>query len=475
MVHEKAEENMADVEIDAEILRTKGVGPPYPSSVYASYVVGVLVVAYTFSFIDRQILSLLVGPIKRDLAINDTEMSLLQGIAFALLYSVLGLPIGRLVDGKRRVTIIAIGVFVWSIMTALCGFARSFGQLFLCRIGVGIGEASLSPAAYSMIADFFPPRRLGTALGIYGVGVYVGAGLALVIGAEVIKLLSGMNAIDLPLVGTIHAWQMVFLIVGLPGVLVALWVATVREPERRGHRNLVRAADGSVRAVAPPLGEVMTYLKANRRTLTLQYLCSAFAAMMAYGVGAWVPSFFIRTHGWTAVDAGRWYGWIIAIMGTLGVVSGGLLADWLASRFRSGRMMVLILSALLTIPFAITYPLVDDPRTCLVLLTFATYFATLPTGAGASSLQEILPNQMRGLTSAMLLFVVNLIGLGLGPTAIAAFTDYVLRDEAQLRYSLAYVPPAILCLVVALGLAALKPYAASRDYFERWTAERGGQ
>jgi MFS family permease len=465
---------MAEIEADGRIVTplgaVSGLEPPYPNPLYASYVVGVLVLAYTFSFIDRQILSLLVGPIKRDLVINDTEMSLLQGIAFALFYSFLGLPIGRLVDGKSRVTIVAIGVFIWSIMTAFCGLARGFWQLFACRIGVGIGEASLSPSAYSMISDFFPPRRLGAAL-----GVYVGAGLALVIGAEVIRFLSGVANVTLPLVGTIYAWQMVFLAVGLPGVLVALWVATLREPARRGHRNVTRRADGTTRPVAPPLGEVMAYLKANRRTLTLQYLCSALAAMMAYGVAAWVPSFFIRTHGWTAVEAGRWYGWIIAILGTAGVISGGLLADWLAARYRSGRMMVLVLSALLTIPFAMAYPLVDNPRTCLVLLAFATYFATLPTGAGASSLQEIMPNQMRGLASAMLIFVVNLIGLGLGPTSIAAFTDFVLRDESQIRYSLAYVPPAILVLSALCGLASLKPYAASRDYFERWTAARSAK
>ncbi|HVJ52889.1 MAG TPA: MFS transporter [Aliidongia sp.] len=459
---------MAEIEADRGIgmtaLAVETAEAEYPSALYASYVVGVLVVAYTFSFIDRQILSLLVGPIKRDLAINDTEMSLLQGIAFALFYSFLGLPIGRLVDRSRRVTIVAAGVFVWSLMTACCGVARSFVQLFLARIGVGVGEASLSPAAYSMISDFFPPRRMGLALGAYGVGVYVGAGLALVIGAEVIKLLSGTGAMVLPLVGEIRPWQAVFFAVGLPGILVALWVATLREPARRGHRG--------VGGAAPPMSEVWAYLKANRRTLTLQYLCSALAAMMAYGVGAWVPSFLIRTHGWTAVEAGRTYGWIIAILGTAGVLSGGLLADWLAARFRSGRMMVLILSALLTLPFALAFPLVEDQRLCIILLAISTYFATLPTGAGASSLQEIMPNQMRGFASALLIFVVNLIGLGLGPTSIAAFTDSVLHDEAQIRYSLAYVPPTILAACALVGLASLKPYAASRDYFERWTAAR---
>jgi MFS family permease len=311
---------------------------PYPDAVYAAYVVGVLVVAYTFSFIDRQILSLLVGPIKRDLHISDIEMSLLQGLAFALFYSLIGLPIGRMVDSRRRVTIVALGVFVWSIMTALCGLTRNYWQLFTFRMGVGVGEASLTPAAYSMISDYFPPKRMGTALGIYSIGVYIGAGLALVIGAEVIEIVSSAPRIALPLIGEIYGWQMVFLAVGLPGVLIAAWMATVREPLRRGNKRVRVLADGRAAHAAPPMGEVVAYLRANRLTLVCQNLCSAFAAMSAYGVSAWIPTFFIRTHGWTAVDAGRWYGWIIVIFGTLGVVCGGVVADFMAARFRSGRL-----------------------------------------------------------------------------------------------------------------------------------------
>jgi len=457
-----------------EAAETRLAVEPYPGQLYAAYVVGVLVVAYTLSFIDRQILSLLVGPIKRDLGINDTGMSLLQGAAFAVLYSFLGVPIGRLVDSRRRVTIVAVGVFVWSVMTALCGVARNFWWLFAARVGVGIGEATLSPSAYSMISDFFPPKRLGTALGIYSMGVYIGAGLALVIGAEVIRLLSDTANVVLPIVGEVHSWQLVFFAVGLPGVIAALWVATLKEPARRGFRTLARQADGSLKPVAPPWSAVWSYLRDNRRTLTLQYLASAMAAMTAYGIGAWVPSFFIRTYGWSPVEAGRDYGLIIAVLGTLGVACGGVLADFLAARFRSGRMMVLVLSPVLTLPFLIAYPLAGDARLSLLLVGFATFFGTLPTGAGASSLQEIIPNQMRGLFSALLIFVVNLLGLGLGPTAIAAFTDYVLHDESQLLYSLAIVPTSILVISGLCALAALKPYAASRDYFERWTAERGG-
>lgn len=444
---------------------------PYPNPVYAWYVVAVLVVAYTFSFIDRQILSLLVEPMRRDLQISDFQISLLHGIAFAIFYTFMGLPIGRMVDRRRRVTIISVGILVWSLMTAACGVARNYWQLFTFRMGVGAGEAALSPAAYSMISDYFPPKRMGFALGVYGMGVYIGAGLALVIGAEVIALVSQMESFSLPVFGEIYPWQAVFLAVGLPGILVALWMATIREPERRGHMRKEIQADGTEKVADVPLSEVLGYIRANFTTILCQNVAYAFAAMMAYGVAAWVPTFFIRTHGWTAVEAGRVYGWIIVIFGTAGVVCGGYLADRLSERYRSGRMMVMVMTAAFTMPFAFAYPLLDDMTLVLICLSLSTFFATFSTGAGPSALQELMPNQMRGFASALMIFVVTLIGLGLGPSTIAFVTDYVYGDVNDLRYSLAYVPLGILVLAMLFALAGIRPYAKSRDYLERWVEE----
>jgi MFS family permease len=261
---------MSEVEVASEVEeelhhphKPAGAEKPYPNQVYAWYVVGILVLAYTFSFIDRQILSLLVGPMKRDLGISDTQMSLLQGFAFAVFYCLAGLPIGRMVDSRKRVNIISIGVFVWSVMTALCGTAHAYWQLFLYRMGVGVGEAALSPAAYSMIADYFPPKRLGFALGVYGMGVYIGAGLALIIGAAVIGLVSSGGDIVVPLFGEVYAWQLTFFVVGLPGILIALWVWTVREPERRGYMRKEIAEDGTETAVEVPVSEVFAYMRVN--------------------------------------------------------------------------------------------------------------------------------------------------------------------------------------------------------------------
>ncbi|HUD51125.1 MFS transporter [Parvibaculum sp.] len=467
---------MSEIDVASEVedvlhhKRDETDARPYPNPIYAWYVVGVFVLAYTFSFIDRQILTLLVGPMKRDLVITDTEMSLLQGLAFAAFYTIMGLPIGRLVDRRNRVGIISVGVFVWSLTTALCGTAKVYWQLFIYRIGVGVGEAALSPAAYSIISDYFPPKRLGLAIGVYGMGVYIGAGLALVIGAEVIGLVSKGGDLILPLLGHVYTWQIVFFVVGLPGLLVAFWVRTIREPERRGHMRREIGPDGEERDAEVPFGEVLAYLKANAAAFLTMNFCFAFLAMMAYGTAAWIPTFFVRTHGWSIVEAGRWYGWVIVIFGTGGVVAGGAIGDLVRSwGYRNGRIIVMACTGLATLPFAIAFPLVDDANLALALLAPASFFATFTTGVGPSALQEMMPNQMRGFASALSGLIVNFIGLGLGPTSIALVTDFIFKDEQMLRYSLAYVSPVILLIGTCIGFLALRPYLRSLDYLERWS------
>lgn len=431
-----------------------------PSRPYAWYVVAVLVVAYAFSFLDRQVLSLLVEPIKHDLGLSDTRVSLLQGFAFAIFNAVGGLPIGRLVDSGRRMTIIPLGIAFWSLMTAGCGLARGFTGLLLCRMGVGVGEASLTPSAYSVIADYVPSRLLGLALGIFSMGVYLGGGLALIGGAAVIAHLPGSGAV-LPVVGRLHPWQIAFVAMGLPGLAVAAWAATLREPARTG-------AGGAARV---PLTEALRYFRANTRSLACLMLCSACASMTSYGVTAWMPSFFIRTFGWSAAEAGRSYGLIVVTCGMLGVIAGGLMGDFLSNRgFRNGRLIVMAGAGACALPFTVAAPLMADPALALLLLAPATFFGTIAIGTGPAALQEMLPNRMRGLGTSLAVLVVNLIGLGLGPTSIALVTDFVIGDERQLRYSLAIVPLAALTLSVLFGLVALKPYLVSRARLDQWAA-----
>ncbi|MBL8631225.1 MAG: MFS transporter, partial [Rhodospirillaceae bacterium] len=203
----------------------------YPPESYAWYVVGVLVLAYTVSYIDRTILTLMVKPIRETLQISDVQISLLHGLAFAIFYTVLGVPIGWLADRVNRTKVIAVGIFVWSLMTAACGLSRSFWQMFMARVGVGVGEAALSPAAYSLLNDYFKADRRTLAISIYATGVYIGSGLALIVGGGVIAV---TPSLELPFVGHMEPWQVVFLAVGLPGLVVAVLMKTVKEPLRRG-------------------------------------------------------------------------------------------------------------------------------------------------------------------------------------------------------------------------------------------------
>ena len=433
---------------------------PYPPIGYAWYVVGVLMVVYVFSFIDRQILSLLVAPIRRDLDISDTQMSLLMGFSFALFYTFFGLPLGRLADSRSRRGLIAAGLFIWSLMTAGCGVARAYWHFLLLRLGVGVGEAALSPAAYSLITDYFPPKRLATALSVYATGIYIGSGLAFLLGGVVVGLVSVQETWTLPVVGDIRPWQVVFFAVGLPGILLTLLMMTVREPIRRGLRKVA----GNAARVPVPVREVAAHVRRNGRTFLCHNLGYSFLAFAGYGGAAWIPTFLQRTHGMSARDAGIWFGTIVMIGGTLGIVCGGRIADWLLARGQRDAMMRIgIYTTLAWAPFGIGYLLVPSAAWSLVLLAPAVFAGAMTGGAAPAAIQQITPNEMRAQASAFYLFVVNLIGLGLGPTAVAMVTDYVFRDDGALRWSLLLVGIVTHVGTVAALALGLKPFRASLD------------
>lgn len=254
---------------------------------YEWYVVLICMLAYIFSFVDRQILALMIEPIKRDLQLSDTQFSLLHGLAFSLFYAFMGIPIALLADRYSRPRIIAIGVAFWSLATAACGLSKNFGQMFLARIGVGVGEAALSPATYSMLSDMFPRHKLGRAVGIYSIGSFIGGGLAFLIGGYVIDLLKSVDSVRLPGVGELRPWQVTFFIVGLPGVLVALLILlTVRDPQRKGLRH---DADGRVQK--PTAGALFRFLGRHRGTFCCHYLGFSFYAMILFCLLGWTPAF----------------------------------------------------------------------------------------------------------------------------------------------------------------------------------------
>lgn len=437
---------------------------PYPAPRYAWYVVGVLTLAYIFSFIDRQILSLLVRPIQRDLEISDTQLSLLMGLSFAVFYTFFGIPLGRLADTRSRRMIITLGIAFWSLMTAGCGVAKRYWELALMRMGVGVGEAALSPSAYSLIADYFPPERRATAMSVYSMGIYIGAGLAYILGGLVVGFASEQSSYVVPLVGAVRSWQMVFFIVGLPGLLVALLLLTVREPLRRGAQ---RSAGGPTSA---SLGETWSYIRDNRATFLCLNLGIALVTLNSYGSSAWVPTLFDRRYGWNQKDIGLVYGSIVAVAGTLGSVSGGWLADrWSRQGCRDATLRVACLATACWLPFGLGYPLAPSGRWLAVLLFPVVFFASMPFGVAPASIQRMMPNTMRAQATAVYLFAINLIGMGLGPTVVAVLTEHVFHDPTALHYSLLIVGAAAHSIAAVLLWIGLKNYRRSLEYFERWT------
>jgi MFS family permease len=415
-------------------------------------VVGVLVIAYTFSYVDRTILTLLVKPIRQSLAITDTQVSLLHGLAFAIFYTVLGIPIARLADSSNRVRVIAVGIAVWSFMTALCGMARSFGQLFLARIGVGVGEAALGPAAYSLLSDYFSGPALTRALSVYTSAIYIGAGLALVIGGAVIAMVPAM---DLPGIGHLEPWQVVFLFVGTPGLAIALLMLTVREPVRAG---VVAGSEGGL-----PVREVARFMGRQGSAYTLLIAGFSLFSLLWNGANAWIPTFFMRTFGWTPAVVGLRYGLVLLVFGTLGVIAGGMLGSRLEARGRrDANPIVGIIASALILPLGILAPLQGDAWAALALFTLFVFAGSLPYGAAAAAFQQITPNQMRGQVTAVYFFFLNLAGIGLGPTVVALFTDRVFHDDLAVKYSLAAVAVMAAPLSGLLLWLSLRPFLRCR-------------
>jgi MFS family permease len=438
----------------------------YPDVRYAWYVVAVLTLAYVVSFIDRQILSLLVGPIQRDLHIGDIQISLLMGPTFAVFYTLFGIPLGRLADTRNRRTIIAAGIAFWSVMTAGCGLARHFWQLALLRVGVGVGEATLSPSAYSLIADYFRPQLRSTAMSVYSMGIFVGSGLAFILGGMVVEFSAAKESFVMPLIGTVRSWQLVFLVVGLPGLVVALLMFTIREPTRKG---VGRMNDESSPATTATMREVWAYLLANKWTFLCLNLGVALVTLNTYGTSAWAPSMFKRRYGWTPGETGWVFGLIVGVAGTLGIVAGGRLADWLSERGHSDATSRLAgWAALAWLPFGVAYPLMPEATWSAVLLAPALFFASVPFGVVPAAIQRMMPNTMRAQATAVYLFVINLIGMGLGPTVVALLTIDVFHDERAVHYSLAIVGGVSQTVAGVLLLAGLKHYRRSLAFFKDW-------
>ncbi len=418
--------------------RFRGIG-------YAWYVVAELLLAQTFSFLDRMIMGLLVGPIRESFQISDTQYSLLAGLAFSLFYAVMGLPLARIADSKSRRNLIAAGIAVWSLMTALCSLARGFWPLFFARMGVGVGEATLAPGAYSMITDYFPKTILGRALSVYMIGVTLGSGFAYMLGGVVVDYVEHMDPVVLPVLGAIEGWQLTFLIVGLPGLLISLlMLLTVREPPRQG----VSATD----AASIPFADVMAYLWQRRGAYGGLIFGVSIFIMVVYALNLWGPTYFIRTFGYSRAEAGWTFGMIMIGAGTAGLLLAGTLADaWMKRGVRDAYVRTILISIVCITPCVVALGFVTNDKAGIVFMSLAVFFSAFQGGISGGTLQLMTPNRMRGQVIAVYQLFANLIGLGLGPTVVAATTDYVFGYDEAIGKSIALCG-AILCPVGVLIL-----------------------
>ena len=442
---------------------------PYPSERVAWYVVAVLMIVYIFSFVDRQVMNIMIGPIQEDLGISETQIGFLIGPTFAIFYALFGFPLGRLADSKSRRSIIAIGLAVWSIMSAGCGAARTYSQLLAFRLGVGVGEASLSPAAYSLITDYFRPARLATALSVYGMGIYIGSGSAFILGAMVLGFVKGADNFILPLVGEIRPWQLVFFIISVPGLLFSVVLFTFKEPARRGIGQKI-AGKGV------PVSEVSAYIRQNWKTFACHSVGFSSLSFVGYGSAAWVVEFFVRSHGWERIQAAYHYGAAVIIFGTMGIVFGGYCASRLEQRgYVDSKLRVGLMAAIANLPLGIGFVMSSNPYVAYYCFLIPSAFTlAMPFGVAPAAIQQMMPNPMRGQASALYLFIVNVIGLGMGPLAVGMCTDLVFNeDKSMLWASLLITGATAKCISIPLLFFGLKPFRESVARKEAWEAANG--
>lgn len=434
--------------------------PVQKSMTYAWYVVILSMFAYIFSYVDRQILVLMIEPIKADLNLTDTQFSLLHGLAFSLFYAFMGLPIAYLADKFSRPKIIAAGVIFWSLATAACGLSKNFIHLFLARMGVGVGEAALSPAAYSMFSDLFTKDKLGKAVGIYSIGSFIGGGCAFLVGGYVISLLKDAAFIDVPLFGLMKAWQVAFIIVGLPGVIIGiLFLLTVRDPQRKGQKL---DANGNIAKVG--YTDSFKFIKKHKKTFTCHYLGFTFYAMALFCVMSWSPAFYMRHYGLSPVETGYMLGTILLIANTSGVFFAGWLTDYFTRKGRRDSAMYTgYLGGLGILLPIISYTMVDSLWLSVTIFTIAMFFASFPMPTSTAAMQIVAPNQLRAQISAIFLLISNLIGLGIGTTLVALITDKVFGDTQMVGYSIAIVGGVAALLTIILLKTGCKHFIHSLD------------
>ena len=400
---------------------------------YGWYVAFVLLIGFTFSFIDRQVLNLLVVPIQNDLNITDTQISALQGLAFVLTYVGLCIPIGRLIDKSHRVTVMIIGLLVWSIATIACGFSKNYVSMFIARMGIGAGESTVHPGSISILGDYFDSNKIASPMSIYLLGPYLGAGIAMIFGAQVLDWTSQMdNVIIFPLIGEIAPWQLTFIAVGLPGILIAGLFLTIREPQRK--------IQESESIEVPSFSKVIQYIKNNWEVYGAIIIGNSCLIILLYGLQSWVPTMLLRVYEWDLVQSGRVYGSIAMLAGSAGVLSGPFVLRYMSKiNVNAPHFKLAIIGITMATFSLVLLPFQPNVNIALVFVTMASFFVTLPLAGTSSAMVIVSPNRIRGVITGIYVVVTSVFGLVLGPFLVASSTDFIFQDTNAVAKSLALV------------------------------------
>lgn len=416
--------------------------------IYPWFVVVVLSGAMACSLIDRFALSLLFEPIKADLGLTDTQLGLLHGIAFGLFYATMGIPIAWLIDRWSRKWVIFWGVGLWSLMTALCGLSRTFVQLLGARVGVGVGEAALAPGGYSLITDIIPKQRLATAISVFQMGSLMGGGAAFLLGGAILARIESWDLSAWSVLAGLAPWQLTFIILALPGALFMALILLIREPARSG---AISSAASSMDNTDEDQRGLFRHLRANTTMYGSLFIGNACLIAISYGNLIWAPTHFVRDFGWTLPEVGFRFGLVMLIAAPAGVLLGGALGDWWTNRgIRDAYPRVLLLAAILTAPFVILSQVVESALATFAAIGIVQFVVSLVIGIGPATIQTIASADIRARVSAVYVFVVNIVGLGVGPVAVGVMSDGVFSGEGSVLTSLGVFSGTVCALSVLL-------------------------
>lgn len=426
--------------------------PPSPSQRLAWLTLILLMCGAIVSSADRAVPTMLIGPIKATYSLNDTQVAALQSVAFGLFYISMAIPLGMLADRFQRRLVIGIGIGAFSLFSLLSGFARNYTQLFIARAGVGVGEASLTPAAYSIITDYFPREKLGRAISLFVLSNYVGTSLAQILGGRLVGEFTAMQAATPESLHGFLPWQATMIAISLPGLLLAPCFFLLREPARRGMAGKPEPL---------PLRQVLRELGERRRFLLLIVIGMAMAQIMSGAVGNWTPELFIRTYGWSAAKIGLWNGSVMLGGGIL----GGILAGWLVDRqVKRGQVDAPLIVAALSFTvagiFGTAAPLMPSGELAMAMFVPVLFCKPIAFACIPIALQLVMPNRLRAQVSALYLTVLLLFGMVLGPMIVGALSDNVFTGSDGIRYAIVAITAVAVPVMILLVSLARGPFRA---------------